>query len=81
MTRWLLVKGDEDGNPITWLDEDDLERLLGNPEEEHGVTRFLAEVPELLDPNYWPDGYAVLLKAEIVVPKPVEVVKKWSVDQ
>jgi hypothetical protein len=81
MTRWLLVKGDEDGNPITWLDEGDLERLLGNPEEERGVTRFLAEVPEREDPNYWPEGVAMLLKAEVVVPKPVDVVKKWSVDR
>jgi hypothetical protein len=80
VTQWILIKGSEEGNPIGWLDENDLESLLEDPTS-NGVTRFLAEVPEREDPNYWPEGHAVLLKAEIVVPRPVEVIKKWSVDR
>lgn len=72
--RWALIKASEDGNPITWLDSDDLDDVLTNPSD-WGVVNFAH--PDLLadDPNYWPAKTAVLLRYEVVVPEPAGVYK------
>ncbi len=67
MAPWLLIRPDEDGNPCRWLDDNSVRELLANPRD-HGVDRFLAEPPER-DVNYWPDGSALLLKVQAVVPQ------------
>ena len=70
MKRWLILVPDEDGNPTRWLSHQDLERMLAVVAD-HGIREFLSEVPAQADPNYWPDGSALLLQVEIVVPEPV----------
>jgi hypothetical protein len=79
MTLWLLLKPDEDGRPVSLLSEADLAELLNDPTETYGVRKF--ETIDFLqdnpDPNYWPDGIAVLLRAEVVLPQPV--VSQWEI--
>lgn len=75
--EYILVRADEDGNPIRWLGEDDLAHLLANPRE-WGVDRFLEGLPTddhaylstKCDPAYWADRVGLLLKVETVVPVP-----------
>lgn len=67
--RWLLIEPDEDGNPCSWLTETELEDRLANAAD-YGVRQYLDQVPDNTDPNYWPDGTGLLLKVEIVVPRP-----------
>lgn len=69
---YMLLQGDEDGNPARILRQEQLEWLLSDPEEEYGVTEFkdAAWLGANQDPNYWPDGVAVLLRCEAVIPKP-----------
>lgn len=68
---WILLQPDEDGNPVRVLDDDELQELLDNPEE-HGIQRFLdGEFLDInTDANYWHEGDAILLKAEVVIPQP-----------
>lgn len=70
-TRYILLRPNEDGNPVWWLDQHDLEELLGDAE---GYTFLALDHPEP-DTNYWPEGSAMLLKIEVVVPVPVT--SKW----
>jgi len=74
MSDYILLKGNEDGNPIRIIHS--IHHLLDAPED-WGITKFengafLGANP---DPNYWPDGTGVLLKVEAVVPEPVTA--KW----
>lgn len=85
MTRFLLIQPDEDGNPIRWLDQDDMDELMADPKGSYGVTKFLTAWPERghpsagSDPAYWPEGWALLLQANIVTLEPEEVVVRYRV--
>jgi len=71
MKFYALLQGDEDGNPFKPLIA--VEELLDNPEEFASVLHFMDEEEYSLAPSnpaYWPDGEAVLLKCEVVVPRP-----------
>jgi len=67
--RWILIQASEDGSPVTYLSDSDVAELLADPSAEHGIRAFHAEVPEEQDAAYWPEGTALLLRAEIVVPR------------
>jgi hypothetical protein len=69
--RWMLIKSSEDGDPITWLTDGLLDDLLAMPRD-WGVERFMSfEEADRLghDTNYWPDGAALLVRFEAVVPE------------
>lgn len=83
--HYLLIQPDEDGNPIRWLSETDvadLEQLM----RDHSIERFLNNWPKYsdgsfkTDPNYWEEGDAMLMEAKLLKVKPVEVVKKWKIE-
>jgi hypothetical protein len=67
---YAVLMADEDGRsfkPIRHVGE-----LLANPGEEMGIrawesAAFLGANP---DPNYWPEGTAVLLECEARIPQP-----------
>ena len=65
---YILLKGDEGGNPVRFLSEEDLRDLLAHPRDTYGITEFGSMLPDNHDHNYWPDGFGLLLKAEIVQP-------------
>lgn len=77
---YLLIKPSEDGNPIIELTSATLQELLDHPEN-YGVKRWVDRAQlgaskwgkvsaADWDTNYWPEGAAILLKAEVVVPVP-----------
>ncbi len=68
--RWVLMKPDENGNPLQWLSETELAELLADPTA-WGVDLFLHldDMRGGTDPNYWSHGTGVLLRVEIVVPE------------
>lgn len=88
----VLIHPDEDGNTVTFLTSDDLDRLLANSREEYGVENLiqLDQVHEQsgqyhvnpttfnTDPQQWPSGTALLLRVESVKVKPVTTA--WAVD-
>jgi len=60
---FLLIMGNEDGNPISKLSEEELRDLLRNPDE-WGINSFITELPpEGWETDYWPDGVAMVLRA------------------
>lgn len=70
--RWMLIKGSEDGTPISWLDEADLADLLANPTN-WGVVNFGDPAELSADTNYWPEKVGVLVRYEIVCPVPAGI--------
>lgn len=77
--RYALIKGDEDGNPICWLDDGevaDIAALMKN----YSVKQFMDDVPDQADPNYWSDGEALLLEVRVLKVRPKEVVTSWQID-
>lgn len=67
MHMWILVQASEDGNPVSYLTTRDVEELLQDPQA-YGVKKFLAELPQETDPNYWQEGEALLFHAELISP-------------
>lgn len=69
---YILLQGDEDGNPLRLLVGTDLDELLDDPGGTYGITRFegAAFLVGNRDPNYWPEGVGVLIEAKVVVPRP-----------
>jgi hypothetical protein len=79
MKRYVLVKSDEDGNPMSWIqagDLDDIVQLM----EDYGIKRFMDDVPNDTDPNYWARGDALLLEVRVLRVRPKEVVTAWTVE-
>lgn len=68
--RWLLLRANEEGNPISWLKPERLRELLADPGGSYGIDRFLGPDDVAIDPNYWPSDVGILLKVEVVVPVP-----------
>lgn len=58
--------GDEDGNPITVVNESDIRTLLNNPND-WGIDKLVDMPPNgKWDANYWPEGTAMILRATVV---------------
>lgn len=76
MSKYLLIQASEDGNPVCWLTDEQVKNI---PElmEDYMVTEW---VEDMTDPNYWPEGKAMLLKYEVANPKKVNVVvnEEWQ---
>lgn len=77
MSFWL-INGGPDGfrmdGPYTKAElEEQIDEML---EYESGSPKFLSKMPE--DIEYWPEGSYVVLEGKIVVPKPIEVIKKMA---
>lgn len=72
---YLLIKGGDDGTEVTALDAQAVQELMADPRGNYGVKTFMPEPPERSyprwDANYWPEGAAILVKAEVVMPVPV----------
>lgn len=77
---FAIIKGSEDGNPLTVVSAQELEIVLRDPISWGSIKEFRDEKFLLAnpDPNYWGDGVAVLLRFQVVVPKPV--VMAWGID-
>jgi len=76
--RYILLRPDEDGNPITWVDSEELDDIKGLIED-YNIKRFLTDVPRNPDPNYWVDGDALLLEVKVRRVVAVTVVEKYEI--
>lgn len=73
----FLVHSSNGDTDIRAVDPDDLLRKINsgwygdNPQ-------FLDALPDTPDTNYWPEGSFLLIKGEIVVPKPRQVIIEYE---
>jgi hypothetical protein len=77
--RYLLIKANEDGEPCTFLDKDELLYLLKDPIESYGIRKFLKEIPEEKNVQYWEEDQALLLEFKIIKVKPVTT--SWEIEK
>lgn len=75
MKRYALIQPDEKGQPFRLLSDSDLEEILKSPED-WGIDQFVGIDSDHLagvqgDPMYWPDGEAMLIEFEVVIPEPI----------
>ena len=75
---YILIAPDEDGNPVRYLTEKELKEYLQKITEYKDETIFLDKLPKETDANYWKENQVLLIKGEIVVPQPKQVVKEWD---
>lgn len=76
MSQYALIDASDDGTRFRILTDAELGELLNNPTD-WGVERFVTPATrENEDPNYWPDGDAMLVKFDVVEPRPVT--SAWS---
>ncbi len=80
MSKYLLLIPDEDGNPLRWLDSEEVKNIE-QLKEDYGIERFLTQedLNKEDDPNSWEEGDAMLLEIKIKKVVPVEVVTKYEV--
>lgn len=82
--KYIALHPDEDGNCITFLDEEKLRQML--EEEYWGRVNFLSEKDleeKGLDPQSWsydraPTDILLMTIGKIIIPKPVAY--KWEID-
>lgn len=81
MSKYAILQGNEDGDPFTIVGEINEGRPLSQVMEDYGIERWLTpeQYKQEPDPNYWVEGTALLMKVDIIFPKPVERVTEWSV--
>jgi hypothetical protein len=79
--KYYWIECSEDGDVrVSSYTKDELERVLGDPETndpDGRRTSGLALAVPGSDPMYW-NGKSIIIKGEIVVPKPRDVVQKWE---
>lgn len=71
MTYFLISNGDGD----TYVQQYTQEELLERISHDEG---FLKEIKDC-DTNYW-GGVPLIIKGEIVIPRPIETVTKLTID-
>ncbi len=69
-TRWAIIRPDEDGRHFRPKTEASLKHLLQHPDQ-YGIARFAALDELDSDPALWPEGVAVVLRFEVVMPEPM----------
>jgi len=78
LKTYFLIYGSEDGTQILeYEDEEKLKAAL----LDHGFTEFRATFGKDYrerDPNYWGEDNCLIIKGEIIVPKPKKVVQDWE---
>jgi hypothetical protein len=82
---YLLLKPDEDGECVKFINDEEMKDIKSLMED-YSICEFIEEYKE--DPNYWRCdhgsfncGPGMLLKVECIIPKPVKVVEKWSIEE
>lgn len=74
MINYALITNSEDGESVIFLSQKGLLGLLENPMEHCSVKSFIEKVDDSNNRVYkWDNGEALLLKYEIVVPKPTAI--------
>jgi hypothetical protein len=72
--NYIVIECTADGVSVTSYDEDRLQDML----TEHDNVDFVKDFDEI-DPNYW-DGKIMIIKGDIVVPKPKRVITKFALE-
>jgi len=73
---YFLLSCTEDGRYIETLTKAQVMELLVGPEEGRPVCAI--KIPDK-DMSYWGD-LSVLIKGELVIPRPVQKVTEWTID-
>ena len=78
MKYLFVISSNEDGEvTVEQLGEEEfIERI--NDEEYYGEVNFLDKISQI-DPNYWGNKLLVI-RGEIVIPKPVEKITKYEIE-
>lgn len=81
MDKYILLRPDEDGNIITFIQEEEVQNIM-ELMDYYGVEKWITKFDDEhgQDVQYWKEGEAMLLEIKIKKPKIVEVVKKYELD-
>ncbi len=74
MKRYALFQGDEDGNCVTFLDSEQLQELLKDPDGYCGIETFVDEFDEY--PEYWSPKVGMLVEIKVLTPR--AKTKEWT---
>ena len=79
MKNYIIIRRDDDGTSVSWLQEEELQdvkKLM----EDHGIKNFLTEWSAYKTPDYWEEGYAMLLEVKIKKVVPIEIVNSYKIE-
>lgn len=77
MKTYILLHPDEDGNPVTFLENsevEDIKELM----KDYGIHTWIESFEGRTDPQTWDEEEAMLLEVELKVPRPIKVVEKYE---
>jgi len=74
---YYMISANDGDIDVVELDKDDIAKAMADALDDD-VT-FLSSVP-IPDPQYWPDNSSLIIKGEIVVPKPKTTITEYVVD-
>lgn len=78
---YFLIQDCEDGRLVDEVTVEDINELMETDEWCDGAAmRFRSDLPRSFRDGGMEYGEFLLIKGEIVVPKPVETVTKWKID-
>lgn len=78
MKNYFLIHEDQDGDiSIEQFDEEKLLKRINDQEDYYGTTGFMEKI-EALDIINLDCNKLLLIKGEVIVPKPKEVVKRYE---
>ena len=78
---YIVIRCSENGDvTVEQYNKKDLTELINDQEEENFDTHnFMKKITDK-DPQYWGPDNILIIKGEIIVPKPVKVIEQYQVE-
>jgi len=67
MKKYALLHGDEDGNCITFLNDEELQELLDDPMGNYSISGFVEELSDY--PENWSTAEGMIVEINVLMPK------------
>lgn len=78
MSYFLIYQNDKEAT-VKKVTEKELQEMLKEMVENEEEVIFISKI-ESTDPAYWEENASLLIKGEIIVPKPKKFVTKYEID-
>jgi len=76
--QYIVITPSDDGAYIEQVPEEELLERVNTPDWYGPDAIFLDKLPnDECNTAYWPENAVLILKAEFIVPKPAEVVRRY----
>jgi len=77
--KYIVIYNSDGDTCVNFYTVEEIMDEINDPDEPNPRFLSMAEVEAEIDTNYWPEGSSLIIKGKVEVPRPVEVIEKYTV--